>query len=745
MTPPRPRAWLPLAAVGLLAFAVRLAHLWELDGSAVVSVLMGDSRQYDEWAVRIASGQWLGTEVFYQTPLYPYFLAVVYRIAGHEAAVARAVQAGVGAISCVLLGLAGRRFFSGRVGIVAASLLALYPPAVFFDGLIQKSSLDILFVALTLALLARFQDRLDWTSLAAAGVSAALLALNRENARVVYPVVVLWLLSGFRAVPVGRRAAWAAAFLGASFAVLLPVGLRNYAVGGEFLLSTSQLGPNLYIGNHARASGTYEPLVPGRGDAMFERADAMRLASEAAGRRLSPGEVSDYWVRRTVRDIAGQPARWAALVGKKLLLTVNADEIADTESIEAYADFSPLLRRLLWLDFGIVLPLAVFGAYATRADWRRLWLLYALFVGLALSVALFYVVARYRHPVVPLVLMFAAAGLVAIVEAVRVKRVRPVLAGVALAAVAAVVARLPIKVVHDETYLNLGSALLQAGRAAEAIPMLQRAASADAAYATPHYDLALAYQKTGRADAAIEELRAAIRLRPDYADAQGTLGLMLRDAGHQDEALLHFQEAARLAPASVEARTNLGLSLLEAGRTQEAIREHRAAVALAPDSPRPHNNLASALRQSGDVAQAIAEYRKALALRPEYAEAHANLALALADVQDVAGALTHFAEAARIRPDDYRLRMAYGSLLCDAGRLDEGVAQFAQAARLMPNQLDPLLLSARAYGAARRFGDAAASLEQALAVANAAGQTDVAHQIAASLQQARAMAARRGP
>jgi hypothetical protein len=43
--------------------------------------------------------------------------------------------------------------------------------------------------------------------------------------------------------------------------VLLPVGLRNLAVGREFHLTTSQFGPNFYIGNHAGARGTYESLV----------------------------------------------------------------------------------------------------------------------------------------------------------------------------------------------------------------------------------------------------------------------------------------------------------------------------------------------------------------------------------------------------------------------------------------------------------------------------------------------------
>ena len=42
----------------------------------------------------------------------------------------------------------------------------------------------------------------------------------------------------------------------------------------------------------------------------------------------------------------------------------------------------------------------------TRDQWRRLALLYAMFVALALSVAIFYVLARYRYPLVPLVMLF---------------------------------------------------------------------------------------------------------------------------------------------------------------------------------------------------------------------------------------------------------------------------------------------------------------------------------------------------
>ena len=191
------RRWIPaLALLGaaLLALLVRMAYLKELNGSPLLSVLLGDGRQYDAWAQQIAGGQWVGTEIFYQTPLYPYWLAVIFSIAGHNLDLVRLIQAILGAASCVLLGLAGRRFFSDRVGVIAALLLAVYPPAFFFDGLIQKSSLDIFLVTLALVLLAEFDHRPDWKWLAALGATTAALVLNRENALVLYPVIGAWLL-----------------------------------------------------------------------------------------------------------------------------------------------------------------------------------------------------------------------------------------------------------------------------------------------------------------------------------------------------------------------------------------------------------------------------------------------------------------------------------------------------------------------------------------------------------------------
>src|SRR5512145_749304 len=151
-------AWKQPTLVFGVALGVRLIHLWQMREAPVFSVLMGDSRSYDEWARRIAAGEWLGTDVFYQAPLYPYFLGAIYAMLGRDLAIVRVCQAMVGALSCATLSLAAERVFSRRAGLIAGLGLALYAPAIFFDALIQKTVLDVFFLCLALWILGRLID-----------------------------------------------------------------------------------------------------------------------------------------------------------------------------------------------------------------------------------------------------------------------------------------------------------------------------------------------------------------------------------------------------------------------------------------------------------------------------------------------------------------------------------------------------------------------------------------------------------
>src|SRR4029077_14273072 len=109
--------------------------------------------------------------------------------------------------------------------------------------------------------------------------------------------------------------------------------LRNYYVGQAFLLTTSQMGPNFYIGNHQGASGGYVPMRAGRGDPAHESEDARRIAEDDLRRPLTSREVSRYWMARSWQDIRAPPGSWLRLLAWKWFLTWHRGETVDAEAI----------------------------------------------------------------------------------------------------------------------------------------------------------------------------------------------------------------------------------------------------------------------------------------------------------------------------------------------------------------------------------------------------------------------------
>jgi len=129
-------------------------------------------------------------------------------------------------------------------------MLAFYAPAIFFDGVIQKSTLDVFLICVALWLITRTTETtinakaaktakqdislrpsrsLRLSSWLWLGIAMGLLALTRENAMVLIAVVGLWTLisNPEPRIPNPVRVRRAAAFLAGVALVLLPVAARK--------------------------------------------------------------------------------------------------------------------------------------------------------------------------------------------------------------------------------------------------------------------------------------------------------------------------------------------------------------------------------------------------------------------------------------------------------------------------------------------------------------------------------------
>ncbi len=556
-------------ALGIFAFALvlRALSLWQLSGTVLLDTLIGDATNYDAWARELAGGDWIGDEVYFQAPLYPHFIAVVYLLFDGNPLAVRCVQVVLGAASCALLAMTGWRWFSPQAGVTAGVLLAIYAPAIFGDLGIQKTGLSSFLVCLVLFAFSRVGDHPKRHQLLVLGLATGALALTRENALIFVVILAPWLALR-NGAPRAQSMAAATLFVAGVAIVLLPVAIRNWHVAGEFHLTTSQFGANFYIGNNEFADGTYAPLVPRRGDPRVERLDLIELAEQAEGRELTPAEVSSWFTERALAYIRSQPLDWVALSARKLALSFNAVEIVDTKDLYSHVDRSVVMYLTnAVLHFGVLAPLAALGAWITWSKRRQLLPLYMLFLAYTAAIVPFYVFARYRVALIPILVLFAAAAIVGFPHFAR-SRARPELAAsIGLALVVAVLCNWPF---FDRDYMR----------------------------SVTEYNLGNELVAIDKIDDAMARYRYAIELHADNAMANLNLGALLARRDDLHGARAHYERALEISPGYVQVRSNLFLTYeelghmhAERGEVELAIDNFERALALDPGNTEIHNAL----------------------------------------------------------------------------------------------------------------------------------------------------------
>jgi Dolichyl-phosphate-mannose-protein mannosyltransferase len=407
----------------VLALSVRVSLLVELGRTPFFQVRNIDSEAYHLWAVRIAAGHWMPTEAFYQSPVYAYFLAVLYKLFGDGSWSPRVVQVVLGSLSAVLVYAIGARLFSRRVGWLAGLGLALYGPIVLEEITFSKTTV---LVAGALAAFALYLSEIPRGRTAGALASGVLFGVTVAGVgqwMLAFLALIAWAPMMAERLAPARRRRITAAFAAGGLMVLLPLVAWNTGRGGGLMLTSGDAGLNFYNGNNERASGLPAKPVGLRDVPQYEEGDARWLAERAVGHRLSPAEVSRFWTQRALAWISGHPADWLVVLGRKLLTLWNGFEIPDNYHYAFMrAHFLPLLRLLP--TFALVAPLALVGL--AMPFWRRrdVTALYIACGAYLATVLLFYVRGRYRIPAVPFLLVLAAMAIERLIRAVSTRRWR---------------------------------------------------------------------------------------------------------------------------------------------------------------------------------------------------------------------------------------------------------------------------------------------------------------------------------
>ena len=240
-----------------------------------------------------------------------------------------------------------------------------------------------------------------------------------------------------------------------------------------------------------------------------------------------------------------------------------------------------------------------------------------------------------RYTYIPSIGLFTAVvfGLADVVKTFRVPRVvTSTVSGIALLVLA-------------------GLSALQVSRWRDSETLFSYVLSINPDNAVAQNNLGSALGEKGRSAEALPHFAEAVRLDPRYFDALGNMGQALFEQGNATQAVTYFERALEVRPDSARTHWQLALALESLGRNPEALRHFRDAVKLAPQDASMHANLALKLADQGHFADAFDQCQQALLLDPNLAEAHNNLGMALFGLGRREESLQEFATALRLKPD----------------------------------------------------------------------------------------------
>ena len=158
---------------------------------------------------------------------------------------------------------------------------------------------------------------------------------------------------------------------------------------------------------------------------------------------------------------------------------------------------------------------------------------------------------------------------------------------------------------------NRAQALIEKGRADEAIELLKQLPQSGMGAVRTNLLLARAYVSLQKLDAAVQTYRAALAAKPDHVGLLSGLAATLEKQGNYAAAAENLRSVIRLKPTAVVSHQQLGRCLERLGQAGEAIDEYREAIRLRPSFAAAHSSLGSLLISRGQKTEGLAELEKA--------------------------------------------------------------------------------------------------------------------------------------
>ncbi|MFZ1627030.1 MAG: glycosyltransferase family 39 protein [Candidatus Moraniibacteriota bacterium] len=705
----------------VLATAVRVAYAFFLWRDSILTTPLLDAEYYVKWAEEIVRTGWLGDRIFFTEPFYAYFLSVFLKLLGTSGlSVTLFVQFSLGVVLPVILYFIGRRLFDRPTGILAGIIAALYGPFVFYEGLFLKTSLEVFSFSLFLLVALWAFEKKQWKQFLLAGVVLGCAVLIKGNTLVFWPIVI-GLFALVRTLE--RQTKWQLGLV-FSFGVMLcilPVTLRNYVVGHDFVPTNYSIGLVMYQGSWWGSDGSTAE-VPRflRPHPKYEEADAVGMAEAYAGTVLKPSEVSRFWMKKSWQEVLAAPGHYIFTLGNKLLLITHPVEFSDNYSYSFYRSAAPILWLLIpyWLLF----PIACLGLlFLFRRQWLSIGeekiipslplLMLAAYVGILLLTT---INARYRVPLTPLTILFAAHAIMVLRhffqsrEAARLLWAGSFLSVLFLLMIVGLFSS-RYALIEANTYHTIGYAALERGDYPEAKAWFQKTITLDSRYAWAYGNLMLIALFEGNLPEAKENLKTLILLRSDDLSNYDRLKLIrsleqTTPAVMREQAQTYFTESRA---AKYDADFYEGKRLIALGDKPGAEVAFERSLSRDAQSEAALIALAGLKKEKGESSKVIEYLRRAVLVNPYNFIARYNLANAYIETQNFGQVAVLLKDIYEFTPELGDAWYNYAVALAKLGKFDEAVPitqAFVDRYRDDPSKKDKVSVFEKALEASKKSG-----------------------------------------
>jgi tetratricopeptide (TPR) repeat protein len=179
-----------------------------------------------------------------------------------------------------------------------------------------------------------------------------------------------------------------------------------------------------------------------------------------------------------------------------------------------------------------------------------------------------------------------------------------------------------------EVKMERARILMQRGRPAEAIPLLNEVSSSDTEDDEVYYQRGVAHEQLDLLDKALEDYSLCLKYAPDRHDALNNKAVVLAKMEKYEEAADEFRKLVESSPEDPLAYRNRALCFADLKRFDNALADYAKAIELAPSDPAGWFQRGNVYLTQKRHEEAIADYTRAIELDGQLSMAFMNRGVA---------------------------------------------------------------------------------------------------------------------